>query len=176
MAWILGAFIYAVAALPVLREGSMPGMTIAVSLALGMGLVTASAIDLQTFILPNTITITLIVTGLVSHLLQGRGEFALSVAAAALGYGLLWAANQIYLALRGRQGVGMGDAKLLAGAGAWLDAQSLPTVLLWATALALTMAIALAAAGRQLEPGTRLPFGPPLAAGFWLTWLYGSVG
>ena len=176
LVWSIGACLYGLAAAPALREGSMPGVTMAASLALGLALVTASTIDLHTFILPDAITMPLIVSGLGAHLLQGGAGFLLSAVAAASGYGLLWTANWLYLTIRGRQGVGMGDAKLLAGAGAWLDAQLLPTVLLWATAFALASALAAAGVGRQLELGTRLPFGPSLAAGFWLTWLYGAIG
>ena len=173
---VLGVLLYAAAAVPALREGSMPASAMAASLGLGAGLVTASAIDLHTFVLPNRLTMPIIVSGLAVNMWPSGSALLWSIGSAVLGYGLLWTTNRLYQAMRGRQGVGMGDAKLLAGAGAWLGAQSLPTVLLWATALALVSAAGLVLAGRQIKPGTRLPFGPALAAGFWLTWLYGAIG
>jgi leader peptidase (prepilin peptidase)/N-methyltransferase len=83
-----------------------------------------------------------------------------------LGFRLLGA---VFRRLRGREGLGQGDAKLLAAGGAWVGAWQLPDVLLAAACSALAYAF------RKGKPDAaeRIPFGPFLAAGIWLMWLYG---
>jgi leader peptidase (prepilin peptidase)/N-methyltransferase len=76
--------------------------------------------------------------------------------------------------LRGREGLGFGDAKLLAAGGAWLSWQSVPSVVLIAAVLALAVVLGIALVRRtRLSAATRVPFGPYLAAAIWLVWLYG---
>ena len=75
----------------------------------------------------------------------------------------------------GREGLGLGDAKLFAAAGAWVSWEGLPSVLLLAAAGALAWHLGAARwGGRRLE-GRELPFGPYLAAALWLVWLHGPV-
>ena len=81
-----------------------------------------------------------------------------------------------YRALRGRDGLGLGDAKLLGGIGGWLGWQVLPLVLLLASLGGLLWAALLALSGRQIDGQTALPFGtflclavvPAAALGLWL--------
>jgi leader peptidase (prepilin peptidase)/N-methyltransferase len=80
-----------------------------------------------------------------------------------------------YRRLRHREGLGQGDAKLFAAAGAWLGTAALPQVILLATAAALAMATGLALAGTRLRADTALPFGPFLALAIWLIWLFGPL-
>ena len=80
-----------------------------------------------------------------------------------------------YRRLRGREGIGLGDAKLFAAAGAWLSWTGLPSVLLLAAAAGLAgHLLAARLTGRRLK-GRELPFGPYLARALWLVWLYGPV-
>ena len=79
----------------------------------------------------------------------------------------------LYRLLRGREWLGRGDAKLLAGSGAWLGASALPQVIFLAAALALIGAACLRFAGRRLDAQTALPFGPFLALATWALWLSG---
>ncbi len=67
----------------------------------------------------------------------------------------------------------MGDAKLLAGAGAWLGPGSLPLVVLIGATAALAAALATGAHRRPDEP---VPFGPWLALGFWSVLLVELAG
>jgi leader peptidase (prepilin peptidase)/N-methyltransferase len=91
------------------------------------------------------------------------------------GYLLLWAVAWVYRRLRGRDGLGLGDAKLLAAAGAWVGAGGLPSVLAGAAIAALAAAGGMMLAGRRLDRHTALPFGPFLAAATWLVWLFGPI-
>jgi leader peptidase (prepilin peptidase) / N-methyltransferase len=175
VSWLIIPLVFVAAALPAVNSGTMRAEVLVLTAALGLILAWASVIDWQSFILPDTLTLPLIPAGLIATLWLGAGSLPWHASSAIAGYGLLWCADQLYLRARGRHGLGMGDAKLLAAAGAWLGADALPTVLLWATGLALGAALLTAAGGRGLTAGTKLPFGPPLALGFWLTWLYGAL-
>jgi leader peptidase (prepilin peptidase)/N-methyltransferase len=81
----------------------------------------------------------------------------------------------LYRRLRGREGLGLGDAKLLGAGGAWLGWQALPSVVALGAAIALALALAGAAAGGKLSATTRIAFGPYLALAIWVVWLYGPL-
>jgi len=80
-----------------------------------------------------------------------------------LGYCGFWALNAAYRAWRGREGLGGGDAKLLAASGAWLGTAPLPDEILVAALLALAAVSARRLAGETLERVAKIPFGPALA-------------
>ncbi len=171
--------LYVVLAIPALRGGEMSAAAFAASIPLALALAVLSAIDLRSFRLPDAITLPLIAAGLVLAGLAWQsgvdGALWRPVAAAA-GFLFLYGVALAYRRLRGRDGLGMGDAKLLAAAGAWLGFGGLPTVMLWATGVALAGVAAAALMGRQVEGASRIPFGPFLALGFWMVWVYGAVG
>ena len=77
--------------------------------------------------------------------------------------------------LRGRDGLGEGDAKLLAAAGAWVTWMGLPEVMLVAALTGLAVALAGRLAGQKMEAQTAIPFGPCLAFATWIAWLYGPL-
>jgi leader peptidase (prepilin peptidase)/N-methyltransferase len=77
--------------------------------------------------------------------------------------------------LRGREGLGGGDAKLLAASGAWLGATTLPQVVLLAALSALAAAACLRLAGIRLGVHSALPFGPFLALATWALWLFSPI-
>jgi leader peptidase (prepilin peptidase)/N-methyltransferase len=99
-------------------------------LALALGLVAAAFIDLEHMILPDEITLGGLVLGLVTAKLRGLSLID-SIASGAGAFFLIWFVfNVLYKMLRGRTGMGMGDAKLLALAGAWFGWVGLVYVLL----------------------------------------------
>lgn len=92
-------------------------------------------IDWRTFRLPNAITLPLIILGIAFNAFSDL-RFATPSSAfigAFLGYSFLWALNTSYRLLKNRDGIGMGDAKLLAALGAWLGWSTLPNILLMAS-------------------------------------------
>ena len=80
----------------------------------------------------------------------------------------------LYSRLRGRDGLGLGDAKLFAASGAWLGLEGLPAVLLVACGAAIVALLVDGLAIAGLSATTRIPFGPFLAFGTWIVWLYGA--
>jgi leader peptidase (prepilin peptidase) / N-methyltransferase len=88
--------------------------------ALCLGLVAAAFIDAEHMFLPDSITIGGIVVGLATATLRGL-ELTDAVIGGAVGFLVIWLPFIfLYKGLLGRTGMGLGDAKLLALAGAWL--------------------------------------------------------
>ena len=138
---------------------------------LGWTLLALAWIDLEWLILPDALTLPLLLGGLAATWLAAPDALGEAALGAALGWLVFAAVAAGYRALRGREGLGGGDARLLAAAGAWLGWQALPEVML----LAALAALGAAAALRLGRDGARLAFGPWLALAIWLVWLYGDV-
>lgn len=145
------------------------------SCVLGWTLLTLGWIDAENFVLPDVLTLPLILVGLGATAMQTPDELFWHASAAALGYLALYSVGIVYRAVRGMDGLGMGDAKLLAAAGAWLGMFALPWVVLSAAIAALFYAGIAAALGRRMRAQTAVPFGPFLAGAIWCVWLYGSA-
>ena len=120
--------------------------------------------DLRTFRLPNIITLPLIFTGPLFNGLtkQSFTSFQDSIIGATLGYTGLWLLNSLYRALKKQNGIGMGDAKLLAALGAWLGWQPLPGILLMASLTGLIGGVIWLLWNKQNHRAA-FPFGPFLA-------------
>ncbi len=138
---------------------------------LGWALLVLAAIDLRHQVLPDAITLPLLLAGLAVTARQDPGALAAHALAAALAWALLAGLSLAYRRLRGREGLGLGDTKLLAAGGAWLGPLALPYVLLLAALVTLTGAGIATLAGRRIDGNTRLPFGPALAAAIFFFWL-----
>lgn len=129
-----------------------------------------SAIDIRSRRTPDWLTLPLIVAGLVYAGSDGVGAGLWSLVGAVLGFLSLSLTSRLYLHLRHQHGLGLGDAKLLAAAGAWLGPLYLAPVVFLGAVLALVFALGLRAAGRAVSWQTTLPFGPFLSAGFFICW------
>jgi leader peptidase (prepilin peptidase) / N-methyltransferase len=144
--------------------------------ALGWTLLALAWIDWECLRLPDVLTLPLLLAGLAVTLLREPDDVADHAVAAIAAYLLLRGVALIYCRLRGREGLGAGDAKLLAASGAWLGLAALPWVLLCAAIAGLVAALGWALAGRRLDRTTALPFGPWLALAMWVLWLYRGLG
>lgn len=153
----------------------LSGWLLWASLALGWTLLALAAIDLRHYWLPDRLTLPLIPAGLLIAWLIGPARLVDHGIGALAGFLAFAAIAWAYRRLRRRAGLGLGDAKLLAGAGAWLGWQELPGLVVAAAALALVVALARAALGERLTAASRIAFGPYLALVFWLFWLYGPL-
>lgn len=123
--------------------------------------------DLTAMRLPDPLNAALLATGLALGALGlGAGT---ALIGAGVGAGTFLAIRLGYHALRGREGLGMGDVKLMAGIGAALGWAALPLVALVAAlaALALTLALRHGRVARDAE----IPFGAYLCAAAALVWL-----
>ena len=140
-------------------------------IVLAFALAWASVVDIDRYILPDLITLPLILVGLGLAAAQGGGTLLHSAIGAAAGYGVLVAVELYYRRVRGRDGLGRGDAKLLAAAGAWVGWAALPPVLLIGSVSGLAWAGVTALRRGRLDAAQPIAFGPFIALGFWLVWL-----
>lgn len=142
------------------------------SCVLGWMLLALSVCDAVSFRLPDALTLPLLLFGLGATWWLVPEAIADHALAAALGYLAFRAVAMLYRRLRGFDGLGQGDAKLLAASGAWLGLAILPDVLLGGAVAGLLFACAKALRGQRLAARMRVPFGPCLATATWLLWLY----
>jgi leader peptidase (prepilin peptidase)/N-methyltransferase len=170
------------------------------SLCLAWGLLVLAIVDWMDFRLPDALTLPLIVGGLVASAMRPDddvfdnasaevlghfvgvnaaatswlpGVHVLDHAIAALiGFAALWSIASLYKYLRGREGMGLGDAKLAAAAGAWLGFAPLPSVLLLASVSGILWIIVAALIRGREALSERIPFGVPLSVAIWIVWLY----
>jgi leader peptidase (prepilin peptidase)/N-methyltransferase len=155
-----------------LRFGLSPAFFVYL-VATGIFLV-AGAIDWETYLLPDIFTYPLGVLGLI-HPLFVPVSWTDTVLGAALGAGLLWAVREGYARVRGVEGLGLGDVKLMVGLGALTGATQLPLTILCASLFALaTFALCIARTSRSQGLATAIPFGPFLCAGAWLVLVAGE--
>jgi leader peptidase (prepilin peptidase)/N-methyltransferase len=173
---ILLSGVYVLLAVGILRDGAPPVSVLIASIALASALVALSVIDLRTMRLPDALTLPLIAAGPLLVFALDWGSPLWHAGSAAAGFLALFALAHGYRALRGRAGLGLGDAKLFAAAGAWLGLEALPSVLLWATGMALLAVLLMLILKKPLDGSSRIAFGPFLSLGFWLVWLYGPIG
>jgi len=140
---------------------------------LGWWLLALGWIDIRRWLLPDALTLPLVVAGLAAAAAFDPEQLTDRALGAALGYLSLRVVALLYRVLRGREGLGHGDAKLLAASGAWIGSMALPQVVLGAALSALLTAACLRLAGVRLGARSALPFGPFLAFATWLIWLLG---
>jgi leader peptidase (prepilin peptidase) / N-methyltransferase len=142
--------------------------------ALGWTLLALAWIDWDHMHLPDVLTLPLVLLGLAVTALLDPEQVAEHAIGAILGYLAFRAVAAAYRALTARDGLGEGDAKLLAAAGAWLGWAALPSVVLIAALAGLGIAAVQRLGGRKLDRTTALPFGPCLALALWVVWLHGQ--
>ena len=118
-------------------------------------------IDLRTFRLPDVITLPLLFAGLVLNAFPSLQFVTLqaSVVGAILGYSSLWLLNRLYRYIKMQDGIGMGDAKLLAALGAWLGWGALPSILFIASFSGILGGLLWLRLNKQNHRGA-FPFGP----------------
>lgn len=128
-------------------------------------LVALTFIDLDTTFLPDDLTVPLMWAGIVSATLGWIPvTLAASVGGAVAGYLSLWFVFHAYRLIRGKEGMGAGDFKLLAALGAWMGWQAIPSIILLSSAVGAAVGIALIVF-RQHDREVPIPFGPYLAGG-----------
>lgn len=135
-----------------------------------------AAVDGKRFLIPDSLNAAAFALGVVYAIVQGYGDAGPVLADAALRalvLALLFLGLRLFYArLRGKQGIGLGDVKLAAVAGVWLDWSAMPI------AVEIAAVSALAAYGlrcyvlrRRPRSTGRLPFGLFFAPAIWVAWL-----
>ncbi len=125
-------------------------------------LIALTGIDIDTQLLPDSITLPLLWLGLLFNLFGTFTDLPSAVIGAMAGYLSLWSVFWLFKLATGKEGMGYGDFKLLAALGAWLGWQMLPAIILLSSVVGAVVGIALivlAKHGRNVP----IPFGPYLA-------------
>lgn len=131
-------------------------------------------IDLDTQLLPDSITLPLLWGGLLLNLSGTFTDISSAVVGAAAGYLTLWSVYWLFKLTTGKEGMGYGDFKLLAAIGAWLGWQILPLTILLSSVVGAVVGIALIVFRRHGRE-TPIPFGPYLAAAGLLSLYWGTA-
>lgn len=141
-----------------------PSIKLAGALLFAWALIALTFIDLDTFLLPDDITLPLAWLGLLFNVAGTFTDLRSAVLGAVGGYLSLWTVYWIFRLVAKKEGMGFGDFKLLAALGAWLGWQVLPFVVIVSAGLGAVIglaAMAMSKAGRD----AKIPFGPYLALG-----------
>ena len=159
------------------------GWLVWVSCAFGWTLLALAAVDWREYRLPDFLTLPLIPAGLAVHYallpsapLSLWPDSCLSSGIGAVsGYVFVLLVRWAYSLIRRREGIGLGDAKLFAAAGAWVGWLGLPSVLLVAAVFGLASTLLRYRGKATLRSDDPVPFGTFLCLGIWVVWLYGPL-
>jgi leader peptidase (prepilin peptidase)/N-methyltransferase len=151
------------------REGIMGAM-------LAASMVLIATIDFSHYTIPDVLSVPAFALGLAHAALNGDDAVAVTTAAAALR-GVVaalafWSLRVGYRRLRGRDGLGLGDIKLAAVAGAWLSWPVVPLAVDIAAFSALIVyGVRQYVLRRPWQTSARLPFGTFLGPAIWFGWI-----
>ena len=143
----------------------------AITLFLGLWLLLLAALDVEHHWLPDRLTLPLIPLGLVAGWAGFGPPLDQRLIGAVLGWAVLFLIAAAYRRLRGREGMGGGDPKLLAALGAWVGVLQLPFILLGAGLLGLAAALLMRLRGETVTGASRLPLGALMAVTAWPVWI-----
>lgn len=151
----------------------------AASTILGALMIAGAEVDARTHLLPDLVTGGAIATGLVAAAALNPsdplGAALLAAGRAAGAAAALAALRWGYFRLRGVEGLGLGDVKLVAGIGAWLAVEAIPLCMLLAAGAALLGVFAARLAGQAIDRTTCIPFGAFLCPSLWLVFFGSAV-
>ena len=143
------------------------------ALFLCWGLLALSAIDLETQLLPDKLTLPLLWLGLLFNLGHVYTDINSAVIGAAAGYLTLWSVYYLFRFVTGKEGMGYGDFKLLALLGAWFGWQRLPVVIIMSAGVGAVLGLLLLGS-KRMKQGAPMPFGPFLAAAGLIVLFWGT--
>lgn len=155
-----------------LREFGPSPLRIAVACFFSAAMIALAMIDFEHFLLPDVITWPGMAIGLLVLPWLGWHSHREAFFGAALGAGILLAVAWGWYLLKGVEGMGMGDVKMLGMIGAFLGWQSVISTLFVASFIGSVVGLALMIPGR-FSMKSRLPFGVFLAIGALLTLFFG---
>lgn len=140
-------------------------------MGLSAALIGLAFIDLDTYLLPDVLTLPLVWAGLLVNLVFKVVPLDEAVLGAVAGYLMLWTVYHVFKLITGKEGMGYGDFKLLAAAGAWFGVGSLFSILLVSSVSGVCFGLTLQAL-RGKSHAEPFPFGPSLVFGTF-SWMFG---
>ena len=135
-------------------------------------LIALTMIDVDTQLLPDSITLPLLWAGLIANHFGLFTTLDSAVFGAIGGYLSLWSVYWLFKLLTGKEGMGFGDFKLLAALGAWLGWQMLLQIILLSSLVGAVIGISMIII-RGRDKNIPIPFGPYLAIAGWIALMWG---
>ena len=139
-------------------------------------LVWISVWDFRSFTIPDVANLALVISGLVATWWLHPVDLRFHLLSLVIWLVLFWAVGAAFRKLRGYDGLGLGDAKLMAGAGAWLGMFAPVSVVLMGALSAIAFILVMGVIGRKSIRETQhsaIAFGPFLSVSIWSVWLFG---
>jgi len=143
------------------------------ALLLVWSLVALAFIDLDTTLLPDSLTLPLLWLGLLFNLGAQFTSLHSAVVGAIAGYLLLWSVYWLFKLATGKEGMGFGDFKLLAALGAWMGWEMLPVIILLSSVVGAAIGIAMIVFVKH-DRRVPIPFGRYLAGGGVVALFFGA--
>ena len=135
---------------------------------LSLGFLIIFFIDLEHFIIPNVITFPLMALGLVKSFLPNLDPifpyYVLSLIGGIFGYAIILGIIYFYKQIKNKEGMGLGDAKLLAVIGFWFGLDAIPFVIFLSSVIAL-LSVLPDLINKTKKMSTQIPFGPYIIVG-----------
>ena len=150
----------------------VPGPAALAGAVFGWLLLALAALDITDFWLPDPLTLTLALAGVAAGVMGIEPPLVDRLIGGIAGFAALWLVGFTYKRLRGREGLGGGDPKLLGAIGLWLGWRMLPAVLLLAALTGLALVLLGMLRGRAAKLDDRVPFGALLAIAAYPAWLF----
>jgi len=143
-------------------------------------LISITVIDFNHKIVPDILSFSLIISGITISCifyLEGNKDILTepisSIIGILFGYFLPFVIYKFHYSFTGKEGMGHGDFKLLAGLGAWLGWKMVPIVLFFAAITGLIYAFYLFVS-KKIENDSLIPFAPFLSVAGWILMFYGE--
>ena len=125
-------------------------------------------IDLKHFIIPNLITFPMMALGFIKsfdpNLNSIFPNYILSILGGLFGYGIIWSITFFYKQIKKKEGMGLGDAKLLSVIGFWFGLKAIPFVIFLSSTIALISVIP-DLIKKSKKMSSKIPFGPYIIVG-----------
>ena len=143
-------------------------LTTVLLMSLSLSFLIIFFIDLKHFIIPNEITFTMMIIGFLKsfdpnlHFLFPN--YLDSLIGGLFGYGVIWSIIFFYKQIRKKEGMGLGDAKLLSAIGFWFGWFSIPFVIFLSSIIAL-LSVAPSLINKSKKFSSQIPFGPYIILG-----------
>ena len=143
-------------------------MTSLLLMVLALTFIIIFFIDLKHYIIPNSLTFPLMALGFVKSFDPNLSElfpnYINSLIGGVFGYGIIWLIIFLYKILRNKEGMGLGDAKLLAVIGFWFGWIALPFVIFSSSIVALLVVFP-SLLNKSKRFSSEIPFGPYIIIG-----------
>ena len=137
-------------------------------LILGLSFIIIFFIDLKHYIIPNVLTFSLMIIGFIKSFDPNLNaifpNYVNSLIGGIFGYLIIWSIIYLYKQIRKKEGMGLGDAKLLSAIGFWFGWISIPFVIFLSSAIALLSVIPSLLKNTK-SMSSQIPFGPYIIIG-----------